>query len=299
MAIPSVNEFNRPTLEIAAESGDVLGLKQIINALKTRFSLTEEDIQEELPSGRTRVYGRTTWAVFLLKNARLLDSPARGKFHINQQGRDFLAAHNGVITNQTLSAMASAIESQQEDDVSVDQSTQPNDETTPEEQMASGYKQMQDALADEMLVSLKNVDPYHFEQLVVDLLVKMGYGEGQQVGGKGDGGIDGIINQDLLGLEKVYIQAKRWQGTVGAPEIYNFAGGLAAKGAAKGVFITTSHFTPSAKESAQNVLRGGQFIRLIDGGELARLMITHNVGVITEITYRIKKLDENYFAENP
>ena len=126
----------------------------------------------------------------------------------------------------------------------------------------------------------------------------MDYGKGQQVGGSGDGGIDGIIDQDPLGLERIYIQAKRWANPIGEPEIRNFAGSLDAKGAAKGVFITNSTFSSTAKRTAETISAGTKFIRLIDGRKLAELMIEHGVGVVTERTYEVKKVDENYFAEN-
>ena len=125
----------------------------------------------------------------------------------------------------------------------------------------------------------------------------MRYGTGEAVGGSGDGGIDGVINQDPLGLEKVYLQAKRWANQVGEPEIRNFSGSLDARGAAKGVFITTSNFSGTARQTAETISAGSKFIRLIDGSELARLMIEHGVGVVTEFTYKLKKLDENYFSE--
>ena len=153
-------------------------------------------------------------------------------------------------------------------------------------------------LADQILDSVKDVPPAGFEQLVVGLLSKMGYGDGRVVGQSGDQGIDGVLNQDTLGLEKIYVQAKRYtSGQVGEPEIRNFSGSLVAKGATKGVFITTSTFSPTAQQTAQSISLGSQFIRLIDGSELARLMIEHRVGVVTEVTYEVKKLDANYFAD--
>ena len=170
--------------------------------------------------------------------------------------------------------------------------------SAPDEQIDSLYRELSDTLAEELLESVKEVSPLRFERLVVSLLERMGYGEGRSVGGSGDGGIDGIINQDPLGLEKVYIQAKRWQSQVGEPEIRNFSGSLEAKGANKGVFITTSAFSKSARQTAQYISAGSKFIRLIDGAELARLMIDHSVGVITETIYEVKKLDENYFADS-
>ena len=166
------------------------------------------------------------------------------------------------------------------------------------ELLDAGYRQTQRELASELLEGVRTVSPDHFEILVVDLLVKMGYGQGEAVGRVGDGGIDGIINQDPLGLEKVYIQAKRYTaGSVGEPDIRNFAGSMIARGATKGVFITTSRFSSTAVQTAANVSQRNETIRLVDGNELAQLMIRHGVGVITEYTYEIKKLDENYFAE--
>ena len=168
---------------------------------------------------------------------------------------------------------------------------------TPDERMGAIYEELNDKLADDLLDSVHRVPPDRFERLVVRLLEKMGYGEGRVVGQSGDGGIDGIINQDQLGLEKVYIQAKRWKSPVGAPEIYSFSGSLSAIGASKGVFITTSAFGQNARQVATNISAGNQLIRLIDGEELAQLMIRYDVGVITETTYDIKKLDENYLSD--
>jgi len=163
--------------------------------------------------------------------------------------------------------------------------------------MEQSNRLVQERLADELLQSIAALTPDRFERLVVQLLVKMGYGEGRPVGRSGDGGIDGIISQDPLGLEKVYIQAKRWSNQVGDPEIRNFSGSLDAKGATKGVFITASTFNTTAKRTAQTISAGNKLIRLIDGRELSKLMIEHGVGVVTEYTYEVKKLDENYFAE--
>ena len=177
--------------------------------------------------------------------------------------------------------------------------TKDDAEATPDEKMAVSYGELNTKLAAEIQDSIKTISPERFEQLVVDLLVKMGYGQGEVVGRSGDGGIDGIVNPAPLGLEKVYIQAKRYTANpVGEPEIRNFSGSLNAQGATKGVFITTSTFSSPARQTAATISTGNQFIRLVDGNELARLMIAHNVGVVTEYTYEIKKLDENYFAED-
>ena len=168
---------------------------------------------------------------------------------------------------------------------------------TLDEQMAESFLKLNARLSEELLESVKSISPNIFESLVVRLLERMGYGEGSVVGQSGDGGIDGVINQDPLGLEKVYIQAKRWQNQVGEPEIRNFSGSLEAKGANKGVFITTSTFSSTARQTAQFISAGSKFIRLIGGEELARLMVEHGVGVMTETTYEVKKIDENYFVD--
>ncbi len=168
---------------------------------------------------------------------------------------------------------------------------------TPDEQMEVLYNELNDKLADELMDVVGNMHPDSFERLVVKLLEKMGYGKGEKVGKSGDGGVDGIIELDQLGIEKVYIQAKRWQSSVGPSEINSFSGSLNLKGANKGVFITTSTFRPNAQAAATDISKGNQFIRLIDGEELAQLMIRYDVGVFTETTYHIKKLDENYLSE--
>ena len=313
MAVPQLKELNSAVLEIAAESGEVLSYKDLTASLTERFSLTEADLQELLPSGQTRFYNRMGWAAGDLKRAGFLESPARGRFKINDLGRAFLRTHTGEIKTAELETLRIQRQSQ-DDSTSTYTNLHPDEkiprdtgivlgisddsEGTPDEAIAAAYRELQAQLADEMLDSLKGVSPDRFERLVVDLLEKMGYGEGRQVGGSGDGGIDGIINQDPLGLEKVYIQAKRWQNQVGEPEIRNFSGSLEARGANKGVFITTSSFSSSATETARFISAGNKFVRLINGSELARLMIDHGVGVVPETAYVIKKLDENYFADD-
>lgn len=303
MAIPIARKFYRAVLEIADKRDDVWGYAQMADALAKHFSLSEDDLQEMLPSGSaTRVYDRTTWAVSHMERAGLLDKPSRGRFRINQKGRQYLRNLVGDVTaeqQRELKAMNRNLRNASADDevAAPVESIPPMSDTTPSDLIATTYTELQDQLAGEMLDSLKSVSPGRFERLVVDLLEEMGYGEGRQVGRSGDGGIDGVINQDPLGLETVYIQAKRWQKQVGEPEIRNFSGSLEARGANKGVFITTSSFSASATNTAHYISAGNKFMRLIDGSELARLMIDHNVGVVPEITYVIKKLDENYFAD--
>lgn len=310
MTIPTQSEMHLPILETlnGAEGGARVG--NIKEALVKRFSVTSAELSETSPSGRiTRFNGRSRWAISYLKRAGLIGSPSRSHYMIVAAGRDFLSTHDGgIISVKQLNAM---IENRKRDETRATQGgaedervleserIDPGDmlieSVAPHEQMEALHSELDTALADELLDIVKGLSPSGFERLVVNLLESMGYGEGLHVGGSGDQGIDGIINQDPLGLEQVYIQAKCWQGTVGEPEIRNFLGSLDVKGANKGVFITTSAFSQSAKNSASSSART---IRLVDGGELAKLMIRHNVGVIIETTYALKKPDENYFSED-
>ena len=310
MAIPSASQFNMAVLEFASEHKEVFDYENLTDFVSSKFSLTEADFQERLPSGYLKVRNRLHWAAGELKRAGLLDSSKSGLFQINNQGRDFLKSHKeqdgiGITLLRKIREERVQRESSEDD---LDSPTAPDwsetsgddisDETDvpPNELIINAREELQRNLEYEVLERLKSVDPYLFEKIVVRLLEKMGYGQGSAVGGSGDGGIDGIINQDPLGLEKVYVQAKRWEGNVGTGPIYSFGGSLGAKGASKGVFITTSTFNSNARQAAQNISAGGNLIRLIDGQELARLMIRHNVGVVTE-NIEVKKLDENFFSD--
>lgn len=314
MPIPTKNQVHRPILEFVASKGETPSTRrEIVRAIAEKFSLTPDEIDERSPSGSNRVYTRSSWSLMGLRWANLIEYPRRGQIKITRQGEEFIKKHEGLPIND---AAINKWKQEQEqlksiggDDNSTDApvpvaaTSAPSadideSDADPDEIIAAAYQQLQDKLADDMLDALKGVDPYQFERIVLALLEKMGYGTGQQVGRSGDGGIDGVINQDPLGLEKVYIQAKRWQNTVGEPEIRNFSGSLATNGAAKGVFITTSNFSTTARQAAQTISAGIQLIRLINGHELAVLMIQHGVGVVTEITYEVKKLDENYFSDS-
>lgn len=299
MAVPTQSELYRPILEILASASEGLAPKPLTELLGDRFNLSEADRQDMVPSGTmSRIYDRTTWACKYLKDSGLLHYPPRGPRKITPQGREFLDSHAGTITNADLPRLqqANGVEADTTDTFS--DSVESSAESTPEELMAQSDRQLRAKLAAELLESIMKLTSDRFEQLVVNLLEKMGYGKGEAVGRSGDGGIDGIINQDPLGLEKVYIQAKRWSSQVGEPEIRNFSGSLDAQGAGKGVFITTSTFSSTAERTARNISAGSKLIRLIDGQELAALMIQHGVGVVTVSTYEVKKMDENYFAED-
>ena len=296
MSVPTLDELHRPVLEIANSSSRRLTRKEFVERLTDLFSLTDADLQETLPSGgQTRIENRTNWAITDLKKAGLMDNPARNQWEITQQGRDFLVGQQGIIKLADLQKLWP--DSREAPNVSAS-STPESVDITPDEQMAISHRQHLDSLSDEILDSLKSVTPTGFERLVVEFLSKMGYGTGRVVGRSGDQGVDGILNQDKLGLEKVFTQAKRHtSGQVGEPEIRNFSGSLVAQGATKGVFITTSSFSPTARQTAESISMGTQFIRLIDGRELAALMIDNDVGVVTQMTYAVKKVDANYFAD--
>ena len=268
------------------------------------FNLSTEERNELLPSGSQAVFNnRVGWARTYLKQAGLLASPKRGFFTITQLGTELLAANPAKIDISVLERYPEFIEfknrkkGKSEYESQLEIPTEQDSTLTPEDSLASAYNQLRLALESEVLSSVKEASPSFFERLVVDLLVKMGYGGSRQDAGKalgksGDGGIDGTINEDRLGLDVIYIQAKRWEGPVGRPEIQKFAGALQGQRARKGVFITTSSFTKEAIEYASLI---ESKIILIDGEHLSRLMVEHNVGVSTVGRYEVKKLDSDYF----
>ena len=312
MALPRQEEFIRPALEIASRNDTAITSKKIVAGLSEVLSLTDADLAEKTGSGASRVEKHTAWAVYLLRKAGLMESVSRGKYRITPAGRRYLADHPESVSHGELLLMPTEAHRQiSESDSSghPETATSPSGRNAmsgdprlerganPEDQIAANYELLQAQLADDLLESVKSISPGRFEDLVIDLLVKLGYGDGQRVGRSGDGGIDGIVTQDPLGFEKVYVQAKRWaDAPVGGREIREFSGSLDPHGASKGVFITTSRFSDSARQTAADAGRNGKTIRLIDGPELVNLMIERDVGVVSNTTYRIKSLDENYFA---
>lgn len=318
MAVPAFEDFYRPVLEITAGPKAPLTRKEVTVAVTERFALTESEQRETIPSGiKTRVRDRVDWALTDLKQAGLLSTPRHNRWQITSQGVDFLNDHPGDITRAEVRDLAKKPDL---DSAPVISGIDGSGELTPDDQVAQGYRQHlgtvpvppvtpdeliarshqqhQEMLADEILDNLKGLEPYAFDRLSVELLSKIGYGEGSATQRSNDRGIDGILNQDPLGLEKVYIQAKRWN-TAKVPEkpIRDFHTSLVAVGANKGVFITNSTFADDAKEVARNFTAQGKPIILIDGPKLAELMIRHGVGVRTINTYEVKDLDANYFAE--
>ncbi len=300
MAIPNYQEIITPLLKFAADKQEHT-VKDSVAPIAEFFKLTENEKQQRVRNGsKTIIYDRVNWALTYLKQAGLLEAPRRGCFKITDAGLEALKKHQ-VIDNSILRQYPAFNEftkrsRKHEDSCSENIST---DKQTPEEKIGDAHEQLNQGLIIELLEQLQKVAPAFFEKIVVDVLLKMGYGgnwkdSGRVVGKSGDGGIDGIINEDKLGLDVVYIQAKLWASSVGAKELRDFVGSLEAHKANKGVFITTSDFTKEAKEYKDKISRK---VVLINGQYLARLMIEHNVGVNVKDVYEIKKIDLDYFAE--
>lgn len=302
MAIPDYQPFMLPLLRFYA-SGHVSSPYEATELLVQELKLTPEDRLEMLPSGKgTKLRNRIGWAKWSLTKAGLLITVERGKFRITAEGERVLASNPPKIDVRFLKQFPSYAEflapaSKTEDASAASAIIEAKE--SPEELIASAHSQLKRALASDLLARIKLVTPVFFEHLVVELLVKMGYGgwregAGNVLGRSGDGGIDGIINEDRLGLDSIYLQAKRWENPVGRPEIQKFAGALFEQRAKKGVFITTSTFSKEALLSAE---KHDARIVLIDGEKLATLMIDHGLGVTLEATYEVKRIDSDYFAD--
>jgi restriction system protein len=297
-----------PLLRLAAD-GVEHRFRDAVEKLASHFELTDAERAEMLPSGTAPLFdNRVGWARTYLKQAGLLESPRRGWFTITDRGRNVLARNPSRIDGSLLEEFDEfrAFRARRRDAVLQVPTTASTPDAlspdlpahqTPEDLLASAYRRLRRELEIELLEQVKAASPAFFERLVIDLLVAMGYGgsrqdAGRAIGKSGDGGIDGIIKEDKLGLDVIYIQAKRWDGTVGRPEIQKFAGALQGQRANKGVFITTSAFTRDATEYAQVI---NLKIILVDGEQLASLMIDHNIGVSTVGMYELKRLDNDYF----
>lgn len=306
MAIPTYNEFYRAVLD-CLNDGEVHRSREINNYCADVFHLTPEERSALLPSNRQTVLSnRVGWARTYLKKAHLIESPARGKFKITEAGVKAISDPSLVIDNDYLGTFQSFREfftsskEEKEEVGSPEVQTETVIESTPIETMDEAYKKLTSQLADQLLANILAQDPYFFEQLVMDLLEKMGYGgelsEPSEVTSKsGDEGIDGIIRQDALGFDKIYVQAKKWapERSVGSPDIQQFAGALMGKGANKGLYITTSHFSDKAKDFVDKHMTAK--IVLVDGEMLTSLMIKYNLGVSLVHSYEIKRVDTDYF----
>ncbi|MFM0089018.1 restriction endonuclease [Paraburkholderia sediminicola] len=296
-----------PVLRAAAD-GQEHRFRNVVERLADEYGLTDEERNTLLPSGTAPLFdNRVGWARTYLKQAGLVESKKRGYFMITERGKSLLAKSPDRIDNRTLDQYPEFASFRQKKNANgqaasmsplqADATEQEADGATPEESFAQAYQRLRSSLETELLDQVKSSTPSFFERLVIDLLVAMGYGGSRQdagsvIGRSGDGGIDGTIKEDKLGLDVIYVQAKRWEDTVGRPEIQKFAGALQGQRANKGVFITTSTFSREAKEYAGVI---ASKIILVDGDQLVKLMVDHNVGVSTVSTFHVKKVDSDYF----
>ena len=306
MAIPDYQSLMLPLLKLTTD-GKEHTLAEAVDALADALRLTTEERAALVPSGTLLFHGRVGWAKTYLKLAGLLEQPARGRFRITQRGHEVaqqgleritvawlrdhcpvFAAH--FVGKKLVKSAVDAPAAYKCDSAAAE---------TPQETVERGHEALRERLADELLDKVKSCTPAFFERLVVDLLVAMGYGGSRQdagkvVGGSGDGGIDGIIKEDKLGLDALYIQAKRWEAAVGRPVVQSFAGSMEAQRARKGVLITTSRFSKDAHDYVAQIEKK---IVLMDGEQLVEHMINCGLGVSTAATYTVHRLDLDYFEE--
>ncbi len=305
MAIPDFQSIMLPLMQQVSD-GKEYRIRDLIEILGDHFHLSEDDRNELLHSGQQPIFdNRVAWAKTYLKKAGLLDSPKRAVICITPRGLEVLKDKPDIINVRFLRQYPEFIEfhtaKREDTNESVGSQDTETINETPEESLENAYQSIRKTLAEELIGKVFKLTPAFFERLVVELLVKMGYGgsiadAGKAIGRSGDEGIDGTIKEDRLGLDIIYIQAKRWQqgNVVGRPEIHKFIGALAGQGAKKGVFITTSSFT---KEALDYTPKNETKIVLIDGVQLAQLMIDFDLGVTLQQRYEIKRLDNDYFGD--
>ena len=299
MAVPDFQSMMNPVLDIYTQNGSELRPRDIENEVAERFNLTEEERNEMIPSNiETVLRNRVSWAVYYLFRAGLLERLKRGYYRITDIGKNENQS-NKTINVEYLKKFPSFVDFSQinnKKDIQNDNSNISEESQTPDEMMSKAQELYKDNLQSELLDKLKQIDPVRFEQIVLQLMEKMNYGVGSMTKMSHDGGVDGIIDEDELGLEKIYLQAKRYSDNkVNEKEMQNFAGALGCSPVRKGVFITTSFFDERAKKKAASVQ--GKIIRLVDGEELTKLMIKHNLGVQVKTKIEIKKIDEDFFSE--
>jgi len=304
MAIPDYQALMHPVLELAAKAETSVPLAEM--EIANRFGLTDEERQQMLPSGKQRLlHNRIHWAKFYLTKAGLLENPKRGRFAITPAGRQVLANPPANLDTKyllTIPAFGDFYRGGEIPETATSPAQAEPTSATPEEVVEAAYRTVQAALRAELLERILQNSPGFFEQVIVELLVAMGYGgshrnASEQLGKSGDGGVDGVINEDVLGLDRVYVQAKRFSpgNGVGRPEVQAFTGSLVGLGASKGVFVTTSSFSAQAFEYASRI---PQRVILIDGKLLTELMIEHGVGVRSSRKLEFKRLDEDFFSED-
>jgi restriction system protein len=300
MPIPDYQTLMLPLLRFLEDNKEH-SLQEAVEHLSNEYRLSPEERQQLLPSGQqTIIRNRVGWARTYMKKAGLIDPVKRGYFRLSDKGKEALKKKPEKINVHFLEQFSEFVAFRELHNKPHEKpEIVPDVEQTPEEALDGAYQRLREDLEAEILQQVKTVSPAFFERLVVELLVKMGYGgnlhdAGQAVGQSGDGGIDGIIKEDRLGLDVIYIQAKRWQGTVGRPEIQKFAGVLQGHRAKKGVFITSSDFSREALEFAEKI---DSRIVLMDGLQLVRFMVDNNVGVSNSRIFEVKKIDSDYFEE--
>ena len=302
--IPTYEKIMLPLLKFLGDRKEH-SLQETHDALANEFRLTEEERRELLPSGQQPIFrNRLGWARTYMNKAKLIESTKRAHFKITERGTAVINENPAEITAEYLNKYPEFVEfklfRKPKDNNTQLEFKEIENNITPEETLEYAYQKLRSELAKEVLEAVKNCSPNFFEKLVVDLLIKMGYGgsrkdAGEALGKSGDGGIDGIIKEDKLGLDTIYIQAIKWENSVPVKEIRDFTGALASKKARKGIFITTSSFPQSVYDFVTHV---EYKIVLIDGEQLAYFMIENNVGLSTINEYRVKKIDSDYFEEN-
>ena len=300
MAVPDINTLLRPLLGFAGD-GEEHATRDAVECLSHGFGLSPDERDQLIPSGyRTVMLNNVAWARAHLNKAGLIENTQKGMFKITAQGKSLLEEGPNPLDIRTLNArLPEQAERESNEETNLRDATTPDTcpPVAPEDAIVKALELINERLINDVLDRVRSVPPAFFEQLVLDLLIKMGYGGSRReaasrLGRTGDGGIDGTIIEDRLGLDTIYVQAKRWQGTVGRPEIQKFAGALVGRHANKGVFITTSIFSAEARAFAETF---STRIVLIDGVTLSRLMVEYGLGVSTVATYDIKRLDRDYF----
>jgi restriction system protein len=301
MAVPDFQSFFKPLLEIASD-GKEHSVKEARELIAENMNMSEKDLKEILPSGtQTKFDNRVAWAKSYFVQAKVLEAPRRGYFRITERGLELLKKGYDRIDVKVLNQYPEFVEFHTIKTTSASDNSQQDTLTleTPEETLQKAYQNIRGDLAAEILEKIKDNSPQFFERLVVDVMVALGYGgsrsdAGKSIGQSGDEGIDGIIKEDRLGLDVIYLQAKRWDGTVGRPEIQKFVGALHGKRAKKGVFITTGRFSEDAVKYVESI---DPKVILIDGRMLSELMIDHGLGTSTTAKYEIRRIDTDYFTE--
>jgi restriction system protein len=301
MAVPDFQSFFKHLLDIAAD-GNEHTIREAREKISKVFELSTQDLEEKLPSGtQTTFENRVFWAKSYFVQAKVLESPKRGSFKITERGLNLHEQGHMRIDIKILNQYPEFVEFHTaKKTTKKEPQAHENQFETPEELLQKSYLSIRNELGANILERIKNNSPVFFEHLVVDLMVSMGYGgtredASESIGKTGDEGIDGIIKEDRLGLDVVYLQAKRWEGTVGRPEVQKFVGALHGQRAKKGVFITTGRFSNDAFDYVKNI---DPKVILIDGDKLVNFMIDYNLGTTTSTIYEIKKIDSDYFTED-